>query len=223
METRDLSSSTSWNLLAYVQERFPAWLALLLPSLLAVAALRQKAVMPAEFAAAFVMAAFLVFELRLLDDLFDLELDRRIYPERVLCRSASLRPFFGLLIGLVIINFTIVALLRPWWGTALLVILHGLLAAWYGCRNLVFLGPLANYHVVLLKYPLIVLILGATIPSDLSTLRLFFSAALVYLAMCVYEVMHDARLRALYVARICLAVECLLLAAVGCLAFLSAA
>jgi hypothetical protein len=221
METWDLSSSASWNLWAYVRERFPAWLALPLPLLLVFAALREKSVLPAEFAGAFVMAALLIFELRLWDDLFDLELDRTLHPERVLCRSPSLRPFRGLLFVLMAINFTLVALLRAWWGTALFLTLHVLLAAWYGFRNLVSLGPLANYHVVLLKYPLIVFILGATMATDISAPPLLLSAALVYLAMCIYEVMHDARLRALHGARICLAVDCLLLAAIGCRAVLS--
>jgi len=45
---------------------------------------------------------------------------------------------------------------------------------------------------------------------------------MVYLAMCIYEVLHDGRLRALREGRVCLAVDCLLLAAVGCLAMLSA-
>src|SRR5687767_11990474 len=104
METWELSSSTSGNLWAYVRERFPAWLALSLPLVLVLAALREKSVLPAEFAAAFLMAALLVFELRLWDDLADLELDRQFHPERVLCRSASARPFLALLFVLIAIN-----------------------------------------------------------------------------------------------------------------------
>jgi len=61
---------------------FPAWLVLLLPLVLVLATLREKAASPAEFAAAFVMAACLIFELRLWDDLSDLELDRQLHPER---------------------------------------------------------------------------------------------------------------------------------------------
>jgi hypothetical protein len=100
--------------------------------------------------------------------------------------------------------------------------LHVLLATWYGCRHLVSLGAFANYHVVLLKYPLIVLMLGAATAADVFVPPLLISAGLVYLALCAYEVLHDARLRALHGARICLAVDCLLFAAVGCLAVLSA-
>lgn len=222
METWELSSSTSGNLWAYVRERFPAWLALLLPLALVLAALREKSVLPAESAAAFLMAALLVFELRLWDDLCDLEVDRQLHPERVLCRATSVRPFLRLLFVLIAINFALVGLLRSWWGVALLLTLHILLLAWYQCRNLISLGPLANYHVVLLKYPLIVLILGMATAADLFSLPHLLSAGLVYLALCTYEMLHDARLKALPGARLCLAVDCLLLAAVGCLAVLSA-
>ena len=62
----------------------------------------------AETAAAYVMALLLVLELRLWDDLCDLELDRQIHPDRVLCQSASVRPFLGLFFILMAINFALV-------------------------------------------------------------------------------------------------------------------
>lgn len=216
-----MSSSTSGNLWAYVRERLPAWLALLLPCMLVFAALREKVLVPAQLVPAFVMAALLVFELRLWDDLSDLELDRRLHPQRVLCRASVVRPFLNLLFVLITINFTLVAILRAWWGTAPLVTLHVLLAGWYASRNMIASGSLANFHVVLLKYPLIVLILGATSAAEISSPLLLISAALIYLVLCLYELMHDTRLWGMPGARLCLAVDCLLLAAVGWLAFRS--
>jgi 4-hydroxybenzoate polyprenyltransferase len=223
METGDLSTSPSGNLPAYVRTRFPAWLAILLPLLLVLLALRERVIDPAELAAAFVLALLLVFELRLWDDVCDRELDRQVHPERVLCRAETVRPFVGLLLFMMGVNFTLVTVLRPWSSVVVLLALHLLLAAWYAARKqLFFLGRIANYHVVLLKYPVIVGILAARPTTDWASPPLLFSMAVVYLGLCIFEVAHDAALRRLPVARICLAVECLVLAAVGCLAVMSA-
>ena len=222
MGTEDLSSSPSAILLAYVRTRFPAWLALLLPLLLVLLALRERIVVPAEFAAAYALALLLVFELRLWDDLCDREIDQQEHPERVLCRAASVRSFLGLLFVTIAINFVLAALLRPWWSLVALVAIHLLLAIWYRFREQILPERIANYHVVLLKYPVIVWILGARTAVDRASLPLLYSLAAAYLGLCIYEVAHDASLRKLRGARICLAVECLLLAAVGCLAAYSA-
>jgi 4-hydroxybenzoate polyprenyltransferase len=203
---------------AYFRTRFPPWLALLLPLLLVVAALQQRILSPALAAVAFGMAFLLMLELRLWDDLCDLPHDRQIHPERILCQSRSLWPFWGLLVLLATINSGLAAVLRGWWAAALLLGLHALLAAWYGLRDRMKWGPVTNYHVVLLKYPAIVWILGATKAADLTSTPLALSAAAVYLTMCLIEAGHDPSLRQLRSAQICLAVECLLLAAVGCLA-----
>ena len=217
-----MSSSPSGILLAYIRTRFPAWLALLLPLLLALLASRERIVMPLEFAAAYLLALLLVFELRLWDDLFDREIDRQQHPDRVLCRAASVRPFLGLLFVTTAINFVLTAVLRPWWSLVALLALHLFLAIWYHVRDQTLAGRIANYHVVLLKYPVIIWILGARTVTDCASPPLLFSLAAAYLGLCVYEVAHDASLRKLRVARICLAVESLLLAAVGCLAAYSA-
>jgi 4-hydroxybenzoate polyprenyltransferase len=198
------------------------WLAVLLPLLLVLAALRERVALNGETAVALVTALALVLELRLWDDLCDRELDRQIQPDRVLCQSASVRPFLVLLVVLMAINFALVVLLRGWWAGAILAGLHVFLAAWYGLRCRVNCGPVVNYHVVLLKYALIVWMLGAVAASDLASAPLVFSACAVYLGLCIFEAGHDARLRSLPAARICLAIECLLLAALGCVAVWSA-
>jgi 4-hydroxybenzoate polyprenyltransferase len=222
METGDLSSSLSRDLLEYAKTRFPAWLAALLPLVLVLAALRGRVSFSAEFAIAFTMALLLVLEFRLWDDLCDVNRDRRVHPERVLCRSASLRPFWGLALVLMALNFGLAALVRGRWAAAVLLGLHVLLAAWYGWRGPANGRPILNYHVVLLKYPVIVWMLGAIAAADINDPPLWISAAMVYLALCIYEVVHDRQLRQARSAQICLAVESVLLAAVGCLVLLSA-
>jgi hypothetical protein len=208
---------------AYLKTRFPIWLALPLPLVLMLAALRARSIDPAQAAIALGMALLLVLELRLWDDLCDVPLDRQTHPERVLCRTASLRTFWDLFSLLAAINLSLAWLLRGWWAAALLLGLHLLLAAWYGWRGTTNCQPVTNYHVVLLKYPIIVGVLGAATDTQFLSAPLALAASIVYLAMCILEVAHDARLRQLPTARICLAVESLLLAALGCWALSSAA
>lgn len=215
-----MSSFFSRDLWAYRKTRFPAWLAILLPLVLVVAALREKALQFGQLAIAFTMALLLVLEFRLWDDLCDVELDRISHPERVLCRVTTLQPVWALCGLLMAINVGCAWLARGWWAAATLAGLHGLLAAWYGCRGRSH-RPVSHYHVVLLKYPVFVWILGGIRPADAFDPRLFLSAALVYLGLCLYEVAHDGQLRRLRMAQICLAIESVLLAALGCWAFLS--
>jgi hypothetical protein len=202
--------------------RFPAWLALLLPLGLALAALREKASHFAQFAISFTMALLLVFELRLWDDLCDVDRDRSEHPERVLGGSASLWPFWALVGLLMAINFALAILLRGWLVAAMLLGLHVLLAAWYGVRSQTPWLPVVSYHVVVLKYPVIVWMLGALTAADLVGPPLLLSAAMVYLILCIYEVAHDKQLRQLRSAQFIAAVEFVLLVALGCWAILSA-
>jgi len=217
-----LSSSLSRDLCEYLKTRFPAWLAVLLPLLLVLAALRERVSFSAQSAAAFGMALLLVLEFRLWDDLCDVQRDRHLHPKRVLCQSNSLRPFWALLVLLTAINFGLAVLVRGWWAATMLLGLHVLLAAWYGWREHAKWRPVVNYHFVLLKYPLIVWMLGAITAADIVDPPLVFSASIVYLGLCIFEVAHDGQLRQLRGAKTVMAVESLLLAAVGCLAFLSA-
>jgi 4-hydroxybenzoate polyprenyltransferase len=204
-----------------LKTRFPAWLAVLLPLALVLAALREKASHLVQFAIAFAMAFLLVLQFRLWDDLCDVERDRVEHSERVLGRSAALWPFWGLFGLLMAINLFLAALVRGSWAAAMLLGTHVLLAAWYGARSQLPWLPVVNYHIVLLKYPLFVWMLGAISAADIFNPRHFISAALVYLALCIYEVAHDRQLWQLRAAQFCLAVECVLLAALGCWAFLS--
>src|SRR4051812_43749345 len=110
METGDLSSSPRRDLLEYISTRFPPRIALLLPLMLVLFALRERIVNPRECALGFVIALLLVLELRLWDDLCDRECDRHNHPERLLCRTESVRPFLVLLSLLMMLNFGLLAL-----------------------------------------------------------------------------------------------------------------
>jgi hypothetical protein len=100
--------------------------------------------------------------------------------------------------------------------------MHVLLAAWYGVRRQIQWLPVVNYHVMLLKYPVIVWMLGALTVTDFVGPPLLLAAAMAYLALCIYEVAHDKQLRQLRRAQIIAAVESVLLVALGCSSFLPA-
>ena len=168
------------------------------------------------------MALLLVFELRLWDDLCDVDFDRQAHPERVLCQAASVRPFWRAFFVLAAINFGLAQLFRGFWAVAILVGLHLLLACWYGLRGAPNSAPIMNYHVVLLKYPVVVWMLGAQTAAELLSASLAISAVMVYVGLCVFETLHDGRLWRLPLTRVCLAVEFVLLAALGCWAVSSA-
>lgn len=210
MEIEALSNSTSSLFWDCLRTRFPAWLVLVLPLLMvAPAIVGGRVINGLDAAIAFGMAVLLFVELRLWDDLCDREQDCRERPLRVLCRVASLRPFIGLLVVLMLANLVAVALRLPWQASAWLLGLHGHLATWYTVRATVKAGPVANYHAVLLKYPICGLLLALN--SQAATLQLYASAAVVYLVLCIAEVLHDGRLRARRSAWICLWIELTLL------------
>jgi len=224
-----LSSSFERDLLTYIGTRFRPRVALLLPLVLVLFALRERIINPRECIFAFVLAQLLVFELRLWDDLSDRERDRHRHPERLLCQRESVRPFVVLLGLLLLFNISLVAVVLPWQSLMTLVALHVALAVWYAVRPLAGWGPVLNYHLILLKYPAIVVALGAQAHFEgahMETARnwtpVCVSAALIYLMLCIHEVVHDVSLHTVPLARVCLLVEVLFLAVVGCLAVLLA-
>ena len=209
-----MSNSTSQVLWAYFRTRFPVWLVIALPLVMAAPAMISgRATSAAEAATLLGIAVLLFAEFRLWDDLCDREQDCRKNPQRVLCRAQSIQPFTALLLFLATVNFLLVAWLLPWQSVAWLLGLHGFLAVWYAIRASVKAGPVANYHAVLLKYPICGLLLALS-PQRSPTLQLYASIAVVYLVLCIAEVVHDGRLRAQRAARICLWLEMLLLGVV---------
>lgn len=145
------------------------------------------------------IATLLLLEFRLWDDLSDVQIDRARHPNRVLPRSAHLASFWWLLAIVATLAGVVAAWSRTWQGIAAFVAIHLLLAAWYRMpRRTVW--ETANYHFVLLKYPAFVVVLSMRHGASWGV-TLIIALLSIYLALCVYEVWHDDRLRSRRVSR----------------------
>ncbi len=211
MEIKVLSNFTSHWLWNYFRTRFPAWLVVALPLLVIAPTLLLRGYSSRrELGVGFGMALLLIIEFRLWDDLCDRKQDCLEDPRRVLCQAPSIRPFLAVLLLIATSNMIVLALQSTWWPLAFLAALHALLALWYVRRERLALGPVANYHVILLKYPVFGLILSVSARPEF-TLALYASLAVVYLGLCIVEVLHDQRLCARRSAWICMFAESVLL------------
>jgi len=206
-----LSSFTKRLLWDYVWTRFPAWLIVALPLLVIAPVAFTGGIV--SFTAATVdcfLALLLSAEFRLWDDLCDREQDCREDPQRVLCRTESLTPFIALVFALAIAAAALVAWLRSWQAAGALLLLHAVLGLWYAVRAKLELGPVMNFHIVLLKYPAFGFLLGMSQRGELTPALLAW-LAVVYLGLCIFEVLHDPRLRCIRAAWIWLTVDVALL------------
>ncbi len=177
----------------YVSSRFITTPVLLLLVLLMLAS--WSAAPPSRHAIGLLDAtllALLVLQFRLWDDLVDVISDRLRHPDRVLVQASSLTPFYVLLAVLFALTLSITAWSRPWPAAALLLAFEAMLAVWYRGRD--DMQSTLNYHLVLGKYPLIVLIVGARSEGAMGA-HLALAASSVFLFLCVYEVLHDVCLR----------------------------
>jgi hypothetical protein len=133
-----------------------------------------------------ILATLFVYAFRIWDDLADRNRDRREHPERVTVRTASITPLalsaIALWSGGAVLTF-IASDVRT---TLVLVTYTIALGAWYLTRRSVTgLG----LHLILVKYAAIaIVIMGyerAVTPRGASV------AAVIYLAVCIYEWAHD--------------------------------
>lgn len=142
------------------------------------------------------LTILLISMFRLWDDLADLSQDRIKHPDRVLCvtvHEKSFQQFCMLLGATTLVLLLSSANLQASIGFAGLTILFVLFYklpwrdAW----------PRVSYHLLMLKYPCFVLLISTcdhrTLDSSDSS-RLIL-ALLVYLLLCIYEVLHDPALR----------------------------
>ncbi len=152
------------------------------------------------------MAFSLVVQFRLWDDLNDVERDRADHPDRVLCRAARLSHFYISLVVLFAANLLIVSFAESIESLWVLVALNVAFLVWYRWLRRLFDNAILDYHVVLLKYPIfIVSINAATTTEELIPIGL--PSAIVYLCMCVFEVLDDRRLDIVTGTRTILAIE----------------
>jgi hypothetical protein len=157
------------------------------------------------------LACTLMFQFRLWDDLNDAASDWFEYPERVLPRAASLSHFRLLLAGTFILNLALLTLLRPLHLIITFLFLNAAAFIWYSCLSKLCSVAVVSYHIVLIKYPVFLYLLSPV--SDFGAPQLYV-AAFVYLCFCVYEALHDFRVRAERGWATCLAFEISALVAV---------
>ena len=197
MEIADVSKSFPDDLRAYLASRlltFPmlGLLALLLSAAWIPSLPQNIPVIGLQIALAIVLTSMF----RLWDDLADLSQDRIEHPDRVLSGTAHKKSFQRccILLGATALVLLLSSgNLQTSIGFACLTILMVLFYklpwrdAW----------PRVSYHLLMLKYPCFVLLISTcdhrTLDSSDSS-RLIL-ALLVYLLLCIYEVLHDPALR----------------------------
>jgi 4-hydroxybenzoate polyprenyltransferase len=147
-------------------------------------------------------AWLLLVQFRLLDDLMDRHRDAADHPERVLVRASYVRPFGLLLLLLTALNGFLAGLSSPQF-LLMYCVLTALQSAWYILRQNFAIPEGLHVHVLLTKYPMFVYLVHPSHQASPSWLVL----GGVYLALCVYEGLHDRRRRADPTARLILALE----------------
>jgi hypothetical protein len=184
-------------ILAYCRERYPVSVFVPFAVLIAAVGIAAQGSLPTVRDALIgcVLAYTLVLVFRIADDLADLRSDRLRHPGRVLVQASSVTPIVVLALALAAGDILIM-LSQPHPGAriASFAAISLFLLLWYRLRTRLRAGPLTGAHVVLLKYPVIALLTSAS--WDHMTLRTALpSAGAIYLAMCLYEQVHDRTVR----------------------------
>ncbi len=190
METKVSSSSAAADLLAYGRERIVRWRIAALVLLVAGVAFIVEA--PGDAADALTrvaLAAVLIVQFRLWDDLADRDYDRVRHPARVVVRSTATQWFWALLAVLAVTAAGAIGMLD---GVAGLSIYCGLLVL----LAVVYHGPWRSQRfirsqLVLLKYPVLILLLTTWSRSIWGVL----AGAVLYLLLSVYDWHDDPALR----------------------------
>jgi 4-hydroxybenzoate polyprenyltransferase len=199
-------------IIRYVRER--ARLAVFLPLALVMAAMGRWTggrvdgwTGTAEYALAALTALLLVLACRVWDDLEDRGKDAGEHPRRVTVVATSAAPLIAFALALGTVGVLLIAL-GPHTGSRLVAVgsAAGVLAAWYRMRS-ASARPVANAHVVLLKYPLLAFAAAPAPPPPGALVSL-------YLALCVYEILDDPALRASIAARWIAISECALVSVI---------
>jgi len=140
-----------------------------------------------------VLAASLVMQFRLWDDLSDVDSDRSFFPDRVLCQAKSLAGF-RIVLGLsFVVNVTLLAAYKAELAVITFLVLNFLVLAWYSFRGRVRFSSVFSQTIVLLKYPVFVYLLGSYPGGAERMLNSSYSMSLTFLCFCIYELLHDSR------------------------------
>ena len=220
-----MRESSADLILAWIRERYPLRIFAPLAVLLAAAGVATSDGSAASLfavARSAALALILVLAFRLWDDLEDAEHDRLDHPYRVLPNATRRAPF---LLVLGVVSLCSMAGLRslpvPAVRLTAAVVGAGMLLLWYRGRRLARADATLNAHVVLLKYPLIAWLVAPG-AHDREWITVLPALAVVYLALCVHEALHDARIRRAPGVHRVVAVECALLCLVAAHALLAA-
>ena len=141
------------------------------------------------------------FAFRLWDDLKDIDHDRSHHAHRILCRTRFVPQFQTLC--RVLLATSCLALVAAWQLTAVTAYAVTVIALWfwYDFRDRFHRTGAWYYHILLLKYPGIVIAVASSISGQWSG-TIFKYAVVAYLLVCVAEVLHDVRLQARFVNRV---------------------
>ena len=219
MEIEELSNSTALeDIWRYAITRFDGRVVLLLPAwLIACSRWPRGSWTTSLLASDWLLCLAWIAAFRLADDLADRDLDRRRRPDRVLCRTSHLSVFHVLLLFLLAIAALATLMLRDGASLVMLIVYAALLKAWYLGRGKLAASAICNYHMVLLKYAAITLVLIGS-RNWLRSENTWLAAFIAYGALCVWEVVHDADLRGSSTARRIAAAEFLLVVLASLLA-----
>ncbi|MDB4423135.1 hypothetical protein N9276_00990 [Rhodopirellula sp.] len=138
------------------------------------------------------LAVILVAMFRLWDDLSDVPADRIKHPNRVLSFTTHENLFRRTCMSLGIAAFTTLLLSNP-----ISIVGFGLLTAAFAVYYKLpwrKSWPRAGYHVLLLKYPCLIVLISMSAVVSIDEQRVILML-LTYVALCVYEVAHDPALR----------------------------
>ncbi len=140
----------------------------------------------------FLPALTLLLQFRLWDDISDIDRDRQKHPDRVMARAETLLPFIYLTAALFTVNLLLLAAQpgppRRLW---VFLLLNAAYLLWYNLLRGILHSRVFAYHVVLVKYPVIVFFLSGD-GGDMWSLLL--AVVMVFISFSMYEALHDGEL-----------------------------
>ena len=202
------SKSFAAEFLAYARERLLSPKILVLAAAVAACAAIASRTQRPEISAP--LAFLLVWQFRLWDDLEDLGFDRVHHPERTTVLSVVPRAFWATAMASLFLAGLAIALAS---GGAQALAFAGLVAVLGGGYRLTRRFPqnrLARAHLVLAKYPAFAF-LAAWEPAFQ---RAVPAAALLYLVLCLLEIVDDPALRGMREARALATAEAIAIAGI---------
>lgn len=155
------------------------------------------------------ITANLLAMFRLWDDLSDISADRTTEPDRVLCRTTHVTSFrwtCGIL-GSTALSMLMLNSSKSGVGFIILTAFFTIYYKLPGRSS----WPRLSYHLLIIKYPCFIFLI--CVPQDHAARPLHLMLMLLtYLTLCIYEVIHDPRLRTDSTCRVIAKVELVLAA-----------